>query len=200
MKKLLIASASLLALSAGAAFAQSAGQSNTSGLFQSGSGNSVTIDQAINAGACNTSNVYQGVNGDGSAASNSSVSVTQIGGVGSQTTSTATQNGSSQTAAVSQDATKGGQLTSAISQSGGGNTATVTQVSSNITDVQNSSITQTGARGVASVSQQGPADGAIVTQSGDYYGRVTVIQSGTGDTPAARGRFPPLRLAWLIPV
>ena len=36
MKKFFIASASVLALSAGAAFAQTSGQSNTSGLFQNG--------------------------------------------------------------------------------------------------------------------------------------------------------------------
>ena len=187
MKKFFIASASVLALSAGAALAQSPGQSSTSGMVQDGTGNTATIDQTLNNGASNTSNVYQGVNGNKLAASSSSVSVTQIGGLKSQATSTVTQNDSSQSATVSQNGTNGGQLTSVVSQSGGNNAATVAQVSANTTDIQNAIVTQTGTHGTASVSQQGPSNGAAVTQTGNNYSRATVIQAGTGDTAGAAG-------------
>lgn len=186
MKRLLIAFILVQALSGSAAFAQGLGQNSTSNLHQNGSGNTVTIDQTLNAGASNTSTVNQGLNGNNNAASSSAVAVTQIGGQSSEATSTITQNDTSQRATVSQDGTKGGKVTSTIAQSGSSNTATVTQISSYTADVQKSDIAQTGTGGTVSVSQQGPANGSAVIQDANHS-RVMVSQSGDGDIAGAAG-------------
>ena len=120
MKKAFLISASVLALSAGAAFAQ-----NYQSTSQNGTGNTVGVDQTAN-GSYNSSSILQGAYSPG--ANNSSVSVTQIGGNGSTTNSYAQQDGSSLSATVSQTAYAGGShQNSSVIQSGDSNTATVTQ-------------------------------------------------------------------------
>ena len=88
MKKVLLISASTLALSAGAALAQT----NSSNLYQNGSYNGAAIGQTLNSATSNGSDVYQGINGNGRAANNSSVSVTQIGGTSTTNYSQIIQN------------------------------------------------------------------------------------------------------------
>lgn len=108
MKKALLISASVLALSAGAAFAQS----NSSDVQQIGSSNGATINQQAGGGT-NTSYVWQGYNGNSNAAYNSSASVTQLGGTGT-TWSYVQQNDGYQNATVNQNATSGGAQTSNV--------------------------------------------------------------------------------------
>lgn len=192
MKKLLIASVSVLALSAGAAFA---GGTNSSTVTSYGSADSATIDQKINAGTSNTSDVYQGVYGNGEAATNSQVSVTQIGGVavGSTTKSTIVQNDNNQKATVSQDASLGGSQISEITQylsgyagADGDNTAKVTQLTAATTDIQKSTVNQTGYKGSVIVSQSGAKDVSTVNQSG-YYNNPTDVVSLAVPTGAVPG-------------
>ncbi len=179
MKKLLIASVSVLALSAGAAFAQS----NTSGVYQNGNGNNAGVTQQINDGTSNTSNVYQGYYGNGDGAYNSSANVAQIGGAGGTTSSTVVQNDGYQSATVSQTGAAGSTQTSGISQSNYNNYANVQQVAV-AGGTQTSNVTQSGQYNTAAVSQNGPTDNSSVTQTGygsaSYwgYGGVNVTQGG----------------------
>jgi hypothetical protein len=186
MKKLLIASVSVLALSAGAAFAGS----NGSDVEQIGSTLSATVGQTINGGSSNSSTIYQGYSGNGDPAYNSGATVTQIGGAGSTISSGIQQNDGYQNATVYQDGSKGGSQSSGITQSYYGNTANVTQVSAG--GSQASSVTQSGAYNQATVSQAGVNDSSTVSQTGWYnnngyilgtpvggvYGGVNVSQSG----------------------
>ena len=135
MKKVLLISASVLALSAGAAFAQ-----NYQSTSQNGTGNTVGVDQTANGGY-NSSSILQGAYSPG--ANNSSVSVTQIGGNGSTTNSYAQQDGSSLSATVSQTAYAGGSNQgSSVVQSGSSNTATVTQSAPSASANEQSSVNQ----------------------------------------------------------
>ena len=188
MKKLLIASVSMLALSAGAALAQT---TTTSTLIQGGSV-SATIDQA-SPGSSNTSTVYQGVYGNGYTAAGSSVSVTQVGdAVSSVTSSSIQQNGGNQNAIVNQNAALGGSQTSNITQSNSNNYANVSQTTAGTLNIQQSFVTQSGQNGRVTVTQTGPADLSSITQTsnnnnyytggytsaGYVYGGVNVNQGG----------------------
>ena len=170
MSKLFIASVSVLALSAGAAFAQSLplpNPGNVSNIFTNGTGNAASIDQAIGSGTSNTSTVYQGYNGNGNPANYSSVDVGQIGGNLSKITSTITQNDSYQKAYVRQDASIGGTQVSNITQTNYGNSASVQQTTPNSGTIQHSNITQSGQNSSASVIQGGQADTSTVVQTGN---------------------------------
>ena len=162
MKKVLLISASVLALSAGAAFAQ-----NYQSTYQNGTGNTVGVDQTGNGGS-NSSTILQGAYSSG--ANNSSVSVTQIGGTGSATNSYAQQDGSSLSATVSQTAYAGGShQNSSVIQSGDSNTATVTQSAPSSSATEQSSVNQSsngywGANNVT-VNQSGVNDSSTVNQS-----------------------------------
>lgn len=164
MKKAFLISTSVLALSAGAAFAQT----NSSNLYQNGSGNAASIDQTAGATGTNGSDVYQGYYNNGDAATNSTVSVMQIGG---NTYSQIIQNDGNQHAAVEQHNSAGGIQNSYIVQSdttNTGNTATVIQTTSLSSDNQESHVTQSGAGGLVTVTQNGPSDKSTVTQNGNY--------------------------------
>ena len=162
MKKLLIASVSMLALSAGAAFAQT----SSSDLYQNGNSNAATVNQANDGSSSVYSFVHQGDGTYGNAAYNSSASVTQIGNSYATTNSGVIQNDSYQSATVNQNNAAGGTQNSGITQSNYGNSANVTQVTVNAWDSQYSSVTQSGQYGSVTVAQNGPADSSTVTQSG----------------------------------
>jgi trimeric autotransporter adhesin len=150
MKKLLIASVSVLALSAGAALAQTA---NNSTITQGG----YSLD---------SNNNWVG-NGDDSVGS--VANVTQINGGYGILTSVVQQNDSNQIASVNQTGHGYSTLTSNIVQGGGnGNKAYVTQTDSLGNSTQSSYITQSGTNGYANVNQSGPNDSSTVTQTGNY--------------------------------
>ena len=88
MKKVLLISASVLALSAGAAFAQT----TTSDLYQNGSSNAATINQANGGSGSVYSYVHQGDAAYGNPAYNSSATVTQVGSNAGTTNSWVIQN------------------------------------------------------------------------------------------------------------
>ncbi|MGB7914156.1 MAG: hypothetical protein WCF79_02490, partial [Rhodomicrobium sp.] len=98
MKKAFLISASVLALSAGAAFAQS----TTSDLYHTGSSNAASINQANDGSASVYSYVHQGDAAYGNPAYNSSANVTQVGNNAGTTNSWVIQNDGFQSATVSQ--------------------------------------------------------------------------------------------------
>jgi hypothetical protein len=159
MKKLLIASVSVLALSTGAAFAD-----NSSGVEQNGTSLTVGVDQLSGSGA-NKSTIYQGIYGNNNPAANSSASVTQIGGPG-VTDSYIQQNDRDHSATVKQTASAGGNQTSQITQSNVGNYANVTQETPGAEAKQESYVTQSGQYGAVTINQSGPSDFSDVKQAG----------------------------------
>jgi len=164
MKKLLIASVSMLALSAGAAFADPA--QNWSALSQNGASNGATLTQQLNGGTLNTSTINQGLNSTSYSPSYEGATVTQIGSANSTISSGVQQDDYYQTATVSQTGNGASNLTSNITQSNYQNTATVTQLDVNGGMKQNSGVTQSGQYGLVTVSQRGSNDQSSVTQSG----------------------------------
>lgn len=200
MRKLLIASVSVLALSAGAAFAQSPYMpGNSSGVNQIGSNNSATIEQALGTGSSNNSQVNQGyyswdpiggMSGYTSSSTNGVASVTQIGGNGSVINSSIQQTDAGQHATVTQDGSAGGSQSSNIWQSTGstasspaGNSATLRQTTVG-GGTQNSGISQENSGNIATVTQT-TARSTDYQQSSVYQGGanglVTVTQTGPND-------------------
>ena len=203
MRKFIIASVSVLALSA-SAYAEiteggggpaSAGSlfvaGNTSDVEQIGSLNTATVGQTSNGGS-NTSNVYQSsAYGNGHNSTNSAATVTQIGAQGATATSTVTQNDYYQQATVNQTAYAGSSQTSTVTQNASGftgttavgNSATVTQTA-NAASTQTSTVTQTNDGNSATVSQTshnaGDNQQSRITQSG-IGGFVSVTQAGPAD-------------------
>lgn len=161
MKRLIIAS--VMALSAGAASAQS----TSSDIEQIGGSNGATVTQQLNGGTSNTSYVYQGSGGDGDASNSSQATVTQNGAALSKISSTVQQNDSSQIASVTQNGAAGSTQGSTVTQSNSGNNATVQQTAS-ADYSQQSTITQSGMSGVVSVTQAGANDNSQVSQTGSY--------------------------------
>jgi hypothetical protein len=209
MKKPLIALAAALDLQAGAAFSQ-----NASELYQSGTSNSATIDQALAgapgsllggspiSGLSNTFQVYQGLNTAGS--SNNTVDIGQLGGNGSILSATVQQDGSGQYAYVRQDGTSGGAIRLTITQSNQNNYSNVTQTSGGPGANIGYTITQSGVNGVVVVNQRGSAGSYSITQTGmneSYYDGGTGISSlSEGGSPqggiqASSGAFVPYGIA-----
>jgi hypothetical protein len=209
MKKPLIALAAVLDLQAGAAFSQ-----NTSELYQNGTSNSATIDQALTgapislfgdspiSGFSNTLQVYQGLNAAGS--SNNTVDIGQLGGNGSILSATVQQDGSGQYAYVRQDGTSGGTIKLTITQSNQNNYSNITQASGGPGANIGYTITQSGVNGVVVVNQSGSAGSYTITQTGmneSYYDGGSGISSlAAGGSPqgglyASSGAFVPYGIA-----
>ncbi|ADP71294.1 hypothetical protein Rvan_2067 [Rhodomicrobium vannielii ATCC 17100] len=162
MKKVLLISVSVLAMSAGAAFA-----GNVSDVDQIGSSNTVVTDQTAGGGTSNYSGIIQN-------ASNSSATVTQIGlAYGSDLDSRINQAGQWQKAEVKQDAHNGlndERQKSVINQSNWNNQATVSQNGKN----DNSTIKQSGANSNTTTNK-------YVTGYGWVNGGVNVTQKGVAE-------------------
>jgi hypothetical protein len=184
IRRLAIASVPVFALAAGGAFAQS----STSTVQENGSQNSATIDQALNTGTSNTATVNQGVGGNGLSSTFGQAQITQIGGLGSQISSTVQQNGANQYARTNQDGSMGGTQVSTVAQSYSGNGAIVYQGTSGQLDKQESYITQEGSSQVVHgnavfVNQYGPSDKATIYQSGTGNdGHASAASPGDGPT------------------
>ena len=176
IRRVAIALVPAFALAAGGALAQS----NSSGVYQYGSQNSASIDQALGSGSSNSATVNQGVGGDGTASYSGQAQITQIGGAGSQISSDAVQNGSNQYARTYQNGGPGGTQTSSVTQSNAWNGAIVYQYTSAAADSQHSTITQDGTttagyRNSVFVNQYGPNDNSTIHQNG--YGNDTTANS-----------------------
>ena len=123
MKKAFLISASVLALSAGAASRSRRPQTFTRTEVRT----PPSINQANDGSASVYSYVHQGDAAYGNPAYNSSANVTQVGNNAGTTNSWVIQNDGFQSATVSQTNSVGGTQNSGITQSNYGNNANVTQ-------------------------------------------------------------------------
>ncbi len=181
MKKMILTSASILALSmAGPALAQVV--NNDSEIEQAGNNALASVNQS---GTGNESDVVQnGGTGTFTSGPNAGRSVVAtVNQAGTDGTSKIAQDGDRNAASLTQTSASDG-MRSEISQERNRNTATVIQRGTSDGTTINSIVEQTGTQGVAYVEQDSATDGATssVTQTGGDQ-RASVIQtSGAADS------------------
>ena len=195
MRKLLIASVSVLALSAGAAFAQTlidqvaplaktpvtsvyGGISgNQSYIDQIGSNNTIGastatgVDQTVTGTSANYSEVYQGFSGGTTSSHNAKASVTQEAGGGVTNVSRIYQQDADNDASHSNEAYTTQKITS-----GTGATSSLEQNGSNL----KAKVNQTGAGASSNLYQTGTGGSSNVNQISNNAQSV-IVQSGAGN-------------------
>ena len=203
MKKLLLASVPVLALSAGAAFAQSnpaeTGKNVAPGsdavIQQIGSGNNIsTFNQTVSdSSSANYSEIFQGSTSGNTSSAGGTVSMTQLATSGAANSSRVYQTGNIQTATITQNSLGSGSFVSSIEQTGGSNnTVTVSQgvltfnadgtVATNtaITGGAYSGVLQQGTNGQVTVNQTAAGVSSTVQQTAGDKNLASVTQASVG--------------------